>query len=71
MTMSGDDLVYLTFGVDYEDGELRRRGDLPAYAVRAGYDLDGSGFDGGDPNTGPRMYDCYAIANDRGSGQPS
>lgn len=53
----GDEVVYLTVGPEYEDGELVRRADAPNDAFRAAIDMDGADV-GGRPGV---KYEVWAV----------
>jgi len=52
-----DDLVYISVGPDYDDGELIPRANLPSDALRSAVDIDGTNLEGGQA----RMYEVYTI----------
>jgi len=53
----GDELIYLTIGPEYDDGELLRRADAPNDAFRASFDMRGEDVGG----TAGEQYEVWAV----------
>ena len=57
MSEPNEDMVWLTVGPEYDDGELISRMRLPDDAIRAALEIDGSHLEGGED----RMYEVWTI----------
>ena len=57
MSESSEDVVWLTVGPEYDDGELISRMTLPNDAIRAAIEIDGSHLEDGET----RMYEVWTI----------
>ena len=57
MSEPNEDMVWLTVGPEYDDGELISRMKLPDDAIRAALEIDGSHLEGGED----RMYEVWTI----------
>jgi hypothetical protein len=57
MSQSSEDVVWLTVGPEYDDGEFISRMRMPDDAIRAALEIDGSHVEGGEA----RMYEVWTI----------
>jgi len=57
MNELNQDVVWITVGPDYDDGELISRTKLPSDALRSALTIDGSHLEGGDN----RMYEVWTV----------
>ncbi|MDR6867525.1 hypothetical protein J2Y69_002129 [Microbacterium resistens] len=58
MTEQSEELVYLTAGPEYDDGELVTRAEAPNDAFRLSLEVKGEDIEGGEPG---RIYECWGI----------
>ena len=57
MSELDDEMVYLSIGPEYDDGEILPRAQLPTDALLSAVEIDGTNLEGGEP----RMYTVYTI----------
>jgi len=57
MSRSDDDMVWLTVGPEYDNGDLISRMKLPDDALRSAVEIDGKHLEGGED----RMYEVWTI----------